>query len=102
MLQPLAMVVEDLHWLDPSTLELLQLLAEQGANVPLMLLYTARPEFRAPWPMHTHHSQITLNRLSSRNVREMVALVAARNALASESVEAASSAPSGCPCSSRS
>ncbi|MBV8361665.1 MAG: AAA family ATPase [Deltaproteobacteria bacterium] len=87
-LQPLVMVIEDLHWLDPSTLELLQLLAEQGATVPLMLLYTARPEFRAPWPMRTHHSQITLSRLSSRNVREMVALVAAHNALGSESVEA--------------
>ncbi len=87
-LQPLVMVVEDLHWLDPSTLELLQLLAEQGATVPLLLLYTARPEFRAPWPMRTHHSQLTLNRLSSRNVREMVALVAARNALPSESVDA--------------
>jgi class 3 adenylate cyclase/predicted ATPase len=86
--QPLVMVVEDLHWLDPSTLELLQLLAEQGAMVPLMLLYTARPEFRASWPMRTHHSQITLNRLSARNVREMVALVAARHALASDSVEA--------------
>jgi predicted ATPase len=47
-LQPVLMVVEDLHWLDPSTLELLQLLAEQGATAPLMLLYTARPEFRAP------------------------------------------------------
>jgi class 3 adenylate cyclase/tetratricopeptide (TPR) repeat protein len=87
-LQPLVMVLEDLHWLDPSTLELLQLLAEQGATAPLMLLYTARPEFRAPWPMHTHHSQITLNRLSSPNVREMVARVAAHDALASESVEA--------------
>jgi class 3 adenylate cyclase/predicted ATPase len=86
--QPLVMVVEDLHWLDPSTLELLQLLAEQGATLPLMLLYTARPEFRAPWPMRTHHSQLTLNRLSARNVREMVALMAARDALASESVEA--------------
>jgi class 3 adenylate cyclase/tetratricopeptide (TPR) repeat protein len=86
--QPVVMMVEDLHWLDPSTLELLQLLAEQGATVPLMLLYTARPEFRAPWPMRTHHSQLTLNRLSSRNVREMVVLVAARHALASDSVEA--------------
>ncbi|MBV8454429.1 MAG: AAA family ATPase, partial [Deltaproteobacteria bacterium] len=86
-LQPMVMVVEDLHWLDPSTLELLQLLAAQGATVPLMLLYTARPEFRAPWPLRMHHSQITLNRLSARNVREMVALVAVRNALASDSVE---------------
>jgi predicted ATPase len=95
--QPLVMVVEDLHWLDPSTLELLQLLAEHGATMPLMLLYTARPEFRAPWPMRTHHSQITLNRLSSRNIREMVALVAARNALASESIEALVERTGGVP-----
>src|SRR5215467_947937 len=76
-LQPLVMVVEDLHWLDPSTLELQQLLAEQGATVPLLLLYTARPEFRAKWPLRAHHAQITLNRLSTRDVREMVVLVAA-------------------------
>jgi len=96
-LQPLVMVVEDLHWLDPSTLELQQLLAEQGATVPLMLLYTARPEFRAPWPMRAHHAQITLNRLSARDVREMVALVATRNALASESVEAVVERTGGVP-----
>jgi predicted ATPase len=91
------MVVEDLHWLDPSTLELLQLLAEQGTTAPLMLLYTARPEFRAPWPMHTHHSQITLNRLSSRNVREIVTGVASGNSLASESVEAVVERTGGVP-----
>ncbi|MBV8136394.1 MAG: AAA family ATPase [Deltaproteobacteria bacterium] len=96
-LQALVMVVEDLHWLDPSTLELQQLLAEQGVTVPLMLLYTARPEFRAPWPMRAHHAQITLNRLSARDVREMVALVAARNALASESVEAVVERTGGVP-----
>ena len=96
-LQPLVMVSEDLHWLDPSTLELLQLLAEQGASVPLMLLYTARPEFRAPWPMHTHHNQIALNRLSSRNVREMVAGVAAGSALTSDRVDAVVQRTSGVP-----
>jgi predicted ATPase len=62
-----------------------------------MLLSTARPEFRTPWPMRTHHSQITLNRLSSRDAREMVALVAARNALASESVEAVIQRTGGVP-----
>jgi class 3 adenylate cyclase/predicted ATPase len=96
-LQPILMLVEDLHWLDPSTLELLQLLAEQGATAPLMLLYTARPEFRAPWPLHTHHRQLTLNRLSSRNVREMVALVAASTALATENVEAVVARTGGVP-----
>jgi class 3 adenylate cyclase/tetratricopeptide (TPR) repeat protein len=95
--QPLVMVVEDLHWLDPSTLELQQLLAEQGATVPLMLLYTARPEFHTPWPMRSHHTQITLNRLSARIAREMVALVAARSALASESVDVVIERTGGVP-----
>jgi hypothetical protein len=87
-LQPLVMVVEDLHWLDPSTLELLYLLAEQGATVPLMLLYTARPEFRAQWPIRSHHTHITVNRLSAGDVREMVARVSASKTLASGNVEA--------------
>jgi predicted ATPase len=96
-LQPLVMVVEDLHWLDPSTLELEQMLAEQGVMVPLMLMCTARPEFHAQWPMRSHHTQITLNRLSTRNVREMVALVAARTALASASVETVIERTGGVP-----
>jgi predicted ATPase len=67
-----------------------------------MLLYTARPEFHAQWPMRSHHTQITLNRLSARNVREMVAAVAARKALASESVEAVIERTGGVRCSSKS
>lgn len=46
--QPLVMAVEDLHWFDPSTPELMQLLIEQGATSPLLMLSTARPEFHAP------------------------------------------------------
>src|SRR5262249_33893047 len=56
--QPLILVVEDLHWLDPSTLELLQILADQGSSAPLFLLCTTRPEFRPPWPSRPHHLQI--------------------------------------------
>src|SRR5260370_39653994 len=69
--QPTVIAIEDLHWADPSTLELLQLLVEQGARARLMLLYTARPEFRAQWAPRTHHIQISLSRLSARNVRTM-------------------------------
>ena len=75
--EPIVIAIEDLHWADPSTLELLQLLAEQGATARLLLLYTARPEFHARWPLRAHHMQITLNRLSSRNVRTMVEEVVA-------------------------
>jgi class 3 adenylate cyclase/tetratricopeptide (TPR) repeat protein len=84
--QPLISVIEDLHWADPSTLELIQLLAEQGATVPLMLLYTARPEFQPSWPLRAHHTQITLNRLSAREVRTVVAEMASRKALSDETI----------------
>src|SRR5216683_477826 len=75
--QPLVILTEDLHWADPSTLELIQLLLEQGARSRLLLLYTTRPEFHAEWPLRAHHTQITLNRLSASNVRTMVEELAA-------------------------
>jgi len=83
--QPTVIATEDLHWADPSTLELIQLLTEQGATARLLLLYTARPEFH-PWPLRAHHTQITLNRLSTRNVRSMVEEVAARKAMSDETI----------------
>ena len=84
--QATVIAIEDLRWADPSTLELLQLLVEQGATARLLLLYTARPEFRAPWAPRAHHTQITLNRLSARNVRTMVGEVAAQKALSEETI----------------
>jgi len=84
--QPLVIAIEDLHWVDPSTLELIQLLVEQGATARLLLLYTARPEFRPPWTMRAHHTQITLNRLNVRDVRTIVAEVAAQKALSDETI----------------
>jgi class 3 adenylate cyclase/tetratricopeptide (TPR) repeat protein len=84
--QPTVIAIEDLHWADPSTLELLQLLVEQGVTARLLLLYISRPEFRAQWPPRAHHTQLTLNRLSSRNVRTMVGQVAAQKALSEETI----------------
>jgi class 3 adenylate cyclase len=96
-LQPVVIVLEDLHWVDPSTLELMQTLVEQAATAPLLLLYTARPDFRAPWPMRAHHVQITLNRLSERQTREMIAGVAARTALAKDVIDAVVKRTDGVP-----
>jgi class 3 adenylate cyclase/predicted ATPase len=95
--QPLVIVTEDLHWADPSTLELIQLLVEQGATERLLLLYTARPEFRAPWAMRAHHTQITLNRLSASQVRTMVAEVAAQKALSDETIATVVERSTGVP-----
>jgi class 3 adenylate cyclase/tetratricopeptide (TPR) repeat protein len=95
--QPVVMAMEDLHWVDPSTLELAQTLVEQAATAPLLLLCTTRPEFRAPWPMRAHHAQITLNRLNNRHTREMVAGVVARSALAPDLIEAVVKRTDGVP-----
>jgi predicted ATPase/DNA-binding winged helix-turn-helix (wHTH) protein len=95
--QPLMLVMEDLHWLDPSTLELTETLVEQGATAPLMLLCTARPEFSTRWPMRAHHAQISLNRLNDRETREMVAGLAARAALSKNVIDTVVKRADGVP-----
>jgi class 3 adenylate cyclase len=94
---PLIVAIEDLHWADPSTLELMRLLVEQGPTSRLLLLCTARPEFHASWAVRAHHTQITLNRLSTRDVRAMIAQVAVGNALADDTIKAVIERTSGVP-----
>jgi class 3 adenylate cyclase/tetratricopeptide (TPR) repeat protein len=74
-LQPTVLVVEDLHFADPSTLEEFVLLGEQVENEALMLIFTARPRFRPPWPTKPFHSLIALNRLDHDNIQEMISLL---------------------------
>ena len=85
--QSVVMAVEDLHWFDASSLELMQLLIEQAATAHVMLVCTARPEFRAPWTPRAHHAQLILNRLNARDVRELVVQVVATNALSGEAID---------------
>jgi class 3 adenylate cyclase/energy-coupling factor transporter ATP-binding protein EcfA2 len=73
--QPALLMVEDLHWLDPSTLELLSLLIEQCAQKRLCLVLTARPEFHPPWAMVAHFTALTLRRLAPAEVGRLVAHV---------------------------
>jgi hypothetical protein len=61
--QPAAVVFEDLHWADPTTLDLMQALAERGAQAPLLIIATMRTEFRPPWSARSHHSVISLSPL---------------------------------------
>ena len=85
--QPAVMAIEDLHWFDASTLELMQLLIEQGARSPLLLLSTARPQFPAPWTPRAHHTHLALNRLTARDVRVLVGQVVATSALSGEAID---------------
>ncbi|HEY8035853.1 MAG TPA: BTAD domain-containing putative transcriptional regulator [Methylobacter sp.] len=70
--QPLLFIVENLHWIDPSTLELLMLFVEQQRTGPVLAVFTARPEFTPPWtgiPMAT----LTLAPLAEDEVAKMIA-----------------------------
>ena len=85
--QPLVLAFEDLHWADPTTLDVLHGIAERGALAPLFAVATTRPEFRPPWSMHSHHGTVSLAPLDRRQVRDMVAQLSAQQALLREVVE---------------
>src|SRR4029453_1594452 len=81
--QPVLMIVEDLHWIDPSTLELLDLLIDQAPTIRLFVVFTCRPSFRHPWGLRTHLTPLMLNRLARDQVAQMVARVASGKRLPS-------------------
>src|SRR5712691_4770377 len=95
--QPLLFVVEDLHWVDPSMLELLSLLVDQGPTARILTLFTFRPDFPPPWTGRSHLTQITLNRLTRRQVAEMTDRVAHGKALPPEVVEQVVARTDGVP-----
>ena len=64
--------VEDLHWCDPTTLEFLGTFVADAANDRILTLLTFRPEFTAPWKSPANQSVIALNRLSKRQMTELM------------------------------
>src|SRR3984893_1975512 len=73
--QPVLIIFEDLHWADPSSRELLDLIVEQIEHLSVLLIATSRPEFQAPWADRAHVTGLLLRRLgrdeSSRLIREL-------------------------------
>src|SRR5262249_13533552 len=72
---------EDLHWADPSTLELLTLFLAQVPTTRLLAVLTYRPEFTPSWGSHSYLSQLTLSRLGQPHVEMMVEKVTGGKAL---------------------
>jgi class 3 adenylate cyclase/predicted ATPase len=95
--QPAVLAFEDLHWTDPTTLDLLRGIAERGALAPLFVLITTRPEFRPPWGMRSHHAMIALAPLDHQQVGHMVGELATRHALPKEVVESVTERTGGVP-----
>jgi len=70
--EPAVMIFEDVHWVDPTTLELLTLTVDAAATMPILVLITARPEFVPSWPNHAHATTMSLARLSRREVLAVI------------------------------
>ena len=84
--RPVLQVWEDLHWADPSTLELLGLLIDQAPTLPILIVLTFRPDFGPPWPPRSHLTPITLGRLERAQVEALTTWLAGK-ALPGEVVE---------------
>jgi class 3 adenylate cyclase len=83
---PVLWVVEDLHWVDPTTLEFLTRAAEAVRSERILIVATARPEFSSPWGYDGHLTMLTLNRLGRRAVETMVRQMSGGDSLPTELV----------------
>jgi class 3 adenylate cyclase/predicted ATPase len=82
--QPVLFVVEDLHWIDPSMLELLELALDQIPTSAVLLVLAFRPEFRPPWGPRTHLTPLTVNRFAPEQTEVMVGKVTGGKLLPTE------------------
>jgi predicted ATPase/class 3 adenylate cyclase len=83
-LQPVLVVFEDAHWIDPTSLELLAISVERLPHLRVLLLITARPEFVQPWPGHAHVTTLPLTRLNRRVGSAIIERIAAGKTLPKE------------------
>jgi class 3 adenylate cyclase len=85
--QPVVMVFEDAHWIDPTSRELLDLIVERVRSLPVLLIVTFRPEFQMPWTGQPQVTMLTLNRLDRRDRTALAEQIAGDKALPGEVVD---------------
>ena len=83
---PVLLILEDAHWIDATTLELMTRLTDSIGPARLLALVTARPEFATPWLTRPHATLLTLGRLGRAECAQLVARVAASHGLSAETV----------------
>ena len=85
--QPLLFVVEDLHWIDPTSLETLKEVANELKGRKIFALFTSRPEFESPWDDHPDVRTLDLDRLTPKKIRSICKRVARGKDLPEEVLE---------------
>ena len=83
---PMLLILEDAHWIDATTLELMTRVADTIGPARLLALVTARPDFAPPWLARPHATLLTLGRLSRAECAQLVAGVTASHGLSAETV----------------
>jgi predicted ATPase len=95
--QPLLFIVEDLHWADPSTRELVDFVVGQVPAASIFMLMTSRPEFRPPWSHRSHFTYLTVNRVTRKQTELMVERVTGGKPLPAEVLQQVVAKTDGVP-----
>ena len=86
--RPLLICLEDLHWIDPTSLEVVDLMITSSDAAPILLLLTARPDFQPPWQVSEQFIRLTLQRLSDADAKAVAAQQSQQAALPAPWLEA--------------
>ncbi len=95
--QPVLAIYEDLHWIDPSSRELLDRSVEQLERLPVLLLATFRPEFQPPWAGRPSVTSLALNRLDRNDTAAMIAELAGEDGLSADITQEIAERTDGVP-----
>jgi class 3 adenylate cyclase/predicted ATPase len=95
--QPVLMVFEDAHWIDPTSRELLDLTVERVRTLPVLLLLTFRPEFQPPWTGQAQVTMLAINRLDRHDRTALVEQIAGGKPLPSEVIDQIGDRTDGVP-----
>ena len=95
--KPMVLIVEDAHWSDATTLELLTRIADGIARARLLIVVTARPDFAPPWLTRAQSTFLTLGRLGRTDCADLIAGIAASHGLSRDTVAAIVEKTDGVP-----
>src|SRR5262249_26193834 len=95
--QPVVVVFEDAHWIDPTSRELLDLTVERARSLPVLLIVTFRPEFQPPWTGQPQVTMLALNRLDRHDRTVLVGQVAGGKPLPREVIDQIADRTDGVP-----
>ena len=95
--KPVLMLFEDLHWVDPTSLDLIDRLVARVAGLPMLMVLTHRPDFDPPWIGEAHVTLLSLNRLGQRDSSALAAGVTGGSALPDEVLAAIIARTDGVP-----